>query len=644
MLGGFHPHATTMPSDRLADEPTSPRVSVLMPSFEQAHFIGRALDSLMDQSLHDWEAIIVDDGSEDGTAAALAPWLRDPRLRVLRHGRNLGLGRALNSGLDAARAPLVAYLPSDDLWYREHLALLVDLIGREAGAVLVHAGMRYRYNRTTLGVAPDGWLQLVQCLHRRVPLRWLERAEIESDDLGRLYWQRLARFGRFAASGKLSCEWVDHPAQRHKLMREPVGSLNPFRSHYRIAEPLRFHASSGNPIDEPGLYAGSQQDPPAPAPAAGCRLAIVLAGELAYNPDRVLALRALGHKLYGLWTARPYRFNSVGPLPFAGVEELPRAGWRPALAALRPDLVYAQLNWQAVPFAHEVMRACPDIPFVWHFKEGPFICLEKGSWPQLAELCRLADACIYSSAEMGDWFRGALPGLDAARPSLVLDGDLPRAAWFEAARAPLLSDLDGEVHTVVPGRPIGLHPPVVGELAEHGIHLHFYGEFTQRQWREWIGKAQALAPRHLHLHGNVDQRRWVGEFSRYDAGWLHVFHSANGGEIRRADWDDLNLPARMATLAMAGLPMIQRDSRGAIVAAQALAARLGVGLFFDDIAGLARQLHDRAAMAALRDQVWRQRLEFCFERHLPALLDLFHQAIAHARTRPRAPAWAQASR
>lgn len=187
---------------------------------------------------------------------------------------------------------------------------------------------------------------------------------------------------------------------------------------------------------------------------------------------------------------------------------------------------------------------------------------------------------------------------------------------------------------MVPGRPIGLHPFTVAELAAEGIHLHFYGDFTQGQWREWIAKARRLAPAHLHLHANVDQRRWVEEFSRYDAGWLHVFRSTNGGEVRRADWDDLNLPARMAVLAAAGLPMIQRDNPGAVVAAQALARRLGVGVFYEDIPGLARQLRERAAMDKLRERVWAQRMQFCFDTHAPALVDFFRAVIAHAR-RPR---------
>jgi hypothetical protein len=184
------------------------------------------------------------------------------------------------------------------------------------------------------------------------------------------------------------------------------------------------------------------------------------------------------------------------------------------------------------------------------------------------------------------------------------------------------------LHTVVPGRPIGLHPHIVGELAAEGIHLHFYGDFTQGQWREWIARALALAPRHLHLHANVAQDRWVEEFSRYDAGWLHCFASRNGGEVRRADWDDLNLPARLSTLAMAGLPMIQRDNHGALVAAQSLAREMDIGLFYRDIPGLADQLRDGGRMTRLRERVWDQRMQFCFDTHAPELLAFFREVIA----------------
>ncbi|MEW6373093.1 MAG: glycosyltransferase family 2 protein [Pseudomonadota bacterium] len=618
-----------------AAAPAVPRVSVLVPTFEQAAFLPRALDSLLAQTLADWEAIVIDDGSMDDTREVLAPWLDDPRLRLAANTRNEGLGRALNIGLDMARAPLVAYLPSDDLYYRAHLAGLAALLEGDDGAVLAVAGMRHHYNRESAGALPGLWPQLVQCMHRRCALRWIERAELESDDLDRLFWTRLRARGRVVQGGAVSCEWVDHPDQRHKLMQEPEGGLNPFRQRYRVSGPLRFHSSKGNAVDEAAQYRTVRAQ--AGAPEAG-GLKILLVGELAYNADRVLALAGQGHALYGLWMRRPYWYNTVGPLPFGQVEDLPYPGWREAVARLQPDIIYGLLNWQAVPFAHEVMLATPGIPFAWHFKEGPFICLEKGTWPLLVDLYRRADGRIFSSPEMRDWFDTVVPGLSRTRPSHVLDGDLPRQAWFAGEHTALLSAGGHALHTVVPGRPIGLHPHTVAALAEQDLHLHFYGDYTQGQWRDWIDRTRALAPRHLHLHPNVDQDRWVAEFSRYDAGWLHAFESANGGELRRANWDDLNYPARLATLAAGGLPMIQRENGGAIVATQALAEKLGIGVFYRTIPELAERLRDRQALGATRARVLAARGEFCFDTHAPALVDFFRRVIASGGAGSRKPA------
>ena len=101
-----------------------PVVSVLMPVHNGAAFVRRALESLLDQTLTDWELVIIDDGSDDGTGDLLAPYLADPRCRHERFDRNRGLGAALNRALDLARAPLIAYLPADDVYYHEHLAAL----------------------------------------------------------------------------------------------------------------------------------------------------------------------------------------------------------------------------------------------------------------------------------------------------------------------------------------------------------------------------------------------------------------------------------------------------------------------------------------------------------------------------------------
>ncbi len=600
-----------------------PRVSVLMPVFDGAAFIRRALDSLLAQTLTEWELVIVDDGSTDATAEIVAPYLDDRRIRYRRWSENRGLGAVLNRGLDEARAPLIAYLPCDDVYYAEHLARLVAHLDGHPGTVLAYSGVRHHYNRVARGQIEGFPLQLVQAAHRRTHDRWVERAELVTDDLERMFWSKLRARGACENVEGVSCEWVDHPAQRHKVIREPAGGLNPYRSRYRVAEPLRFHSTVGNPIDEVAHYRRFRQRPATPRAADG--LTILLVGELAYNPERVLALEERGHTLYGLWTPQPMWFNTVGPLPFGHVEDLPREGWVEAVRAIKPDVIYALLNWQAVPFVHRVLSENPGIPFAWHFKEGPFICLEKGSWPQLVDLHRRSDGRIYCSPEMVAWFETAIPGADV--PTLVLDGDLPKREWFGDDRSPRLSERDGAIHTVVPGRPIGLHPWTVGELAAQDIHLHFYGDFTQGQWVTWIEKVRRLAPHHLHLHPNVDQERWVAEFSQYDAGWLHFFQSDNRGDLRRATWDDLNYPARIGALAAAGLPLLQYDNSGAIVATQTLARERGLGVFFRDMADLRAQLTDGKRMAQLRETMWRQRETFTFDYHADRLVAFFREVI-----------------
>lgn len=110
----------------------------------------------------------------------------------------------------------------------------------------------------------------------------------------------------------------------------------------------------------------------------------IVLGELAYNPERIYALEQAGHKLYGLWIPNPiFCFSTVGPLPFGHVEDIPFENWKEKIQEIKPDIIYGMLNFGAVHLAYDVMKACPDIPFVWHFKEGPSICLRQGMWDKL---------------------------------------------------------------------------------------------------------------------------------------------------------------------------------------------------------------------------------------------------------------------
>jgi glycosyltransferase involved in cell wall biosynthesis len=611
-----------------------PLISVLMPTHNQAALIGRALESLLAQTFSAWELVIVDDGSTDQTYTVVQSYLADERIQFHRLEENQGLGAALNRALHWATAPLIAYLPSDDIYFRDHLASLVAAFDAHPEAVLVYSGIRHEHRvpgqpplETSSPGQLEGYpLQLVQVMHRRTGDRWMERGELVTDDLERMFWHKLRLEGAFVGTGSITCEWVEHPEQLHKVIQEPIGGINPYRSRFQVKQPLRFHATTGHYLDEIEHYRRFRERPDTPPASDG--LKILLVGELAFNPERVLALEERGHRLYGLWTTNLRWFNTVGPLPFGHVVDLPRTGWRDAIKRLQPDMIYALLNWNAVPFAHEVLTACPGIPFVWHFKESPFDCIANGTWPLLLDLYTRSGGQIYLNAEMRDWFAAISPGIVKNGRPFLLDGDLPRREWFTEDWSPRLSKSDGRIHTVIPGGPTGIAPSLVGELAALDIHVHLYGEFYQDWYRSWVEEAQRRAPHHLHLHPQVEQERWVSEFSKYDAGWLHQFTSDNQGDLHKANWSDLNLAARIPTLAAAGVPMILHDNTGSTVAAESLARALDIGIFYRNAAQLGAQLHDQERIARLRQNLRRQREQFTFDYHADTLIEFFREVIA----------------
>jgi glycosyltransferase involved in cell wall biosynthesis len=101
-----------------------PAISVIMPVFNRAASVGQAIDSVLGQSFGDFELIVVDDGSSDGTTAAVEA-VTDKRVRLVRLPSNRGGNAARNRGIDEARAPLLAFLDSDDLYLPDKLGFTV---------------------------------------------------------------------------------------------------------------------------------------------------------------------------------------------------------------------------------------------------------------------------------------------------------------------------------------------------------------------------------------------------------------------------------------------------------------------------------------------------------------------------------------
>jgi glycosyltransferase involved in cell wall biosynthesis len=110
-----------------------PFFSILVPTYNQAQYVGAALDSLLAQTDADWEAVVVNDGSTDNTADVLNRYAqRDPRIRVV-HKPNGGTGSALNRALSEARGDWICWLSSDDFFDPKKLAIHHAWINRDPG-------------------------------------------------------------------------------------------------------------------------------------------------------------------------------------------------------------------------------------------------------------------------------------------------------------------------------------------------------------------------------------------------------------------------------------------------------------------------------------------------------------------------------
>lgn len=117
-----------------------PTVSVVLPTRDRAPLLARAVGSVLAQSWHDLELIVVDDGSRDETSAVLSH-IHDGRLRYIRSASPSGAPRARNVGVRHACGRYVAFQDSDDEWWPEKLERQVRAMEAHPGAGVVYCDM-----------------------------------------------------------------------------------------------------------------------------------------------------------------------------------------------------------------------------------------------------------------------------------------------------------------------------------------------------------------------------------------------------------------------------------------------------------------------------------------------------------------------
>ena len=223
--------------------------SVVIPLYNKADSVLRAVRSVQEQSWTEWELLVVDDGSTDG-GAALVTALNDPRIRVLSQ-HNAGVSVARNLGLLHARGEWVALLDADDYFRPEHLANLAELVRRYPDACLLGSSYGFvdetgRWRRAPIRASylkdPSGYVEIADFFADAVELEYLPLSASSALlprelalTLGgfpagvtagedQVMWARLACAGTVALSVSPTSVYVE-PAvslpNRHAVVRRP---------------------------------------------------------------------------------------------------------------------------------------------------------------------------------------------------------------------------------------------------------------------------------------------------------------------------------------------------------------------------------------------------------------------------------------
>jgi glycosyltransferase involved in cell wall biosynthesis len=190
-----------------------PAVSVLMAVYNGERHLAPAIDSILAQTFTDFELIVVDDGSIDGSRTIVEQY-GDARIRLLALDRNQGLSHALNAGLRAADSPLVARQDADDLSEPHRLATQVEALRqRPELAILGSQAVAMHEDGTTAGVvwrpvAPAGilWYSLFDNPFAHTSMMF--RTAVVRDALGGFN----ARYDPFSQDYALWCDVIERHA------------------------------------------------------------------------------------------------------------------------------------------------------------------------------------------------------------------------------------------------------------------------------------------------------------------------------------------------------------------------------------------------------------------------------------------------
>jgi glycosyltransferase involved in cell wall biosynthesis len=144
-------------------------VSVIVPVYNREKLLPVAAESVLRQTFGDWELLVIDDSSTDGTRQVIEDYAqRDSRVRYHRNGRTKGPSGARNQGIELAAGEFIAFLDSDDEWEPHHLDEMVRYLRKYPGQIDVMSANPIRKLRATGEVYQSAGLDLGRFRHSRL--------------------------------------------------------------------------------------------------------------------------------------------------------------------------------------------------------------------------------------------------------------------------------------------------------------------------------------------------------------------------------------------------------------------------------------------------------------------------------------------
>lgn len=127
-----------------------PKITIIVPLYNKVAEVGRALKSILTQTISEYELLIIDGGSTDGSLNVVEPYLQDSRIRLL-HQKSKGLPAGRNEAIHEAKGDLIAFLDADDEWHPNFLETIIRLYNTYPGAGIYATA----YERCVIDICKD---------------------------------------------------------------------------------------------------------------------------------------------------------------------------------------------------------------------------------------------------------------------------------------------------------------------------------------------------------------------------------------------------------------------------------------------------------------------------------------------------------